>query len=284
MNPITEAMATRAIGQYPISISTSLALESAFGHYPEKPIVNPPPITAVNNIWFNVRTLIRNYIGAMDQALADHMTPDQLATGLMEELTVIESVMAAQSQGYCNSVFYVADYSRMTHTFSNAFLRSPKTPKQRLYATLEDATIKRLVVAPISQPIRRFNYELVAANNLFPKSFIVTHLPIDLLSRYSFQALSLLESHTGTIKGPALWNTKLTGGKDHPEIPFSRFTLQVFGDNGHMFSPMPQRLKDIVLRLAKLDNWSAVTTKDRIRFSLGNIPNDVDRASLLKLL
>ncbi|HWT39883.1 MAG TPA: hypothetical protein VN081_01225 [Dongiaceae bacterium] len=280
-----EAIASRVLGQYPISVATSLALESAFGHYPEKPPVNPAPIMAVKNIWFNVRTLIRNFIGALPTDYQEKLSADDIQVGLMEEMNMIEQVVATQSQGYCNCVFYMCDYSRVVQTMSSAWHKTPKTPKQILYSRREDKIIKSLSLAPIAQPIRKFNYELRSQNNQFPKSFIVTHLPIDLLSRYSFQSLQLLESHTGAIKNPGEWNTKLTNGaKELPNIPFNRFTLQLFGDNGHMFHAGPQRLRDIVLHIAKRDQWTSVTTSERVSFSVRNIPNDVDRGSLMKLM
>jgi hypothetical protein len=284
MASMHEAMATRAVGQYPISVATSLALESAFGHYPDKPVVIPPPVTQVKNIWFNVRTLIRNFHGALAPEYQEKIKPEELLEGLIMELSMIEQVMAAQTQGYVIPVFYHCDYSRIIHQFSSAWLKFPKTPKQRHYAELEDKTSMKLLEAPISQPIRRFNYQLQAASGQFAKAFLVSHYPIDLLSRYNFQALSLLESHTGNIKGPAQWNTKLTNGKEHPDIPFNRFTLQVFGDGGNHFMAAPQRYREMVLNMAKLDHWTAVTTLERVRFSLGHVHNDVDRATLIKLL
>jgi hypothetical protein len=94
-----------------------------------------------------------------------------------------------------------------------------------------------------------------------------------------------LESHTGAIKNPAEWNTKLTGGaKELSNIPFNRFTLQLFGDNGHMFLSGPLRLREIVLGIAKRDHWTSVTTSERVSFGIRNIPNDIDRGSLMKLL
>lgn len=279
-----ESIANRAIGQYPISIATSLALESAFGHYPDRPVVTPPPILSVRNVWINIRTLIRNMHGSLDHEFRERVKAEDLFHGLAEELGMIERAIASQSQGYCVPVFYHCDYSRVFHRYSSAWLKLPKTPNQRHYSDLEDKTCKLLLGAALAQSIRRFNYELVPANGQFPQSYIITHLPIDLLSRHNFKSLILLESHTGALKGPAEWNTKLTDGKKHPNIPFSRFTMQVFGDNGNMFVAAPARLRDLVLEIAKRDQWTAVTTSDRIRFSISRIPNDIDRTTLQRLL
>ncbi|MNZ57992.1 hypothetical protein D3C78_759890 [compost metagenome] len=87
---------------------------------------------------------------------------------------------------------------------------------------------------------------------------------MDLLQRYKFSSLTLLESHTGAAKPPALWYTKLTNGKELEHIPFDRMTLQFFGDNGNLFTGYPIKFRRIMLDIAKKNRWTALTTKDYI--------------------
>src|SRR5690606_9561418 len=80
----------------------------------------------------------------------------------------------------------------------------------------------------------------------FQDTMLLTHIPVDLLSADRFSKLVLLESHTGAIKPHLSWYTKLTNGKELFRMPFNRFTLQVFGDNGVHFAPMPMKMKQAV--------------------------------------
>lgn len=282
MTSIIEAMATREKGHYPISIGTSLALESAFGHYPERPPVNPPPITGVRNLWINIRTLVRNYVGSMEATARERVRADDLLIGLQEEMSILESVIASGTQGMCSVVFYVCDYSRITSTFSNAWFKVANTAKQKAAVSLENAVVKGVLNTPLSQDVRKFNYELVATGS-HPESFLISHYPIDLLSRKYFDGLTLLESHTGAIKHPGLWGSKLHTVKDATNIPFNRFTLQLFGDNV-LFIPGPGHLRELILKLAKMDGWTNVTTMEKIRWTIGHVPNDIERGALLSLM
>ena len=78
-------------------------------------------------------------------------------------------------------------------------------------------------------------------------------------------AYSLLESHTGKLKSPIDWNTKL---KDKPyNMPFNILTLQVLGD-GQQFTAQK---KEVVLDFKKLaddKNWSPTTTMKKINEDL----------------
>ena len=129
--------------------------------------------------------------------------------------------------------------------------------------------------------IRTYRYELTGQH---PEAFIVTHLPVDLLSRYNFKKLELVESHTGAIKAFPHWHSKLTGGKELVNIPFNAFSLQVFGDNGNLFTPLLPSLRKEVLRLAQEDRWVAITTDDKIRMSLRKVTDPTSRAILMSLL
>lgn len=280
MNAILVGVDARDKGAIPVSIGTSLAVEAACGVYPERP-VSPAPLMQVKEVWFNIRTLVRNLIGALPSDIKDHITPPHLLPALMEEMGILESAVAKGSNGMARVVYYCCDYTPISRKFSKAVLKTPKTDKQVMQFAIEEKTVLALLKESLPFDIRTFRYELIGK---FPASFIVTHLPIDLLSKYSFAKLELLESHTGKIKPWAQWNTKLTNGKELPNIPFNSFTLQVFGDNGNHFSPMLPSLKKEVLRLAEEDRWTAITTDEKIRASLRKIANPTERTVLMSLL
>ena len=280
MNTILAGIDAREKGGFPISIGTSLAIESACGVFPDRP-VDPPPVLSVKEVWVNLRTLIRNLFGALPSDVREHVMPGDLVPAMLEDMSVIESTISKASTGLTRVVFYCCDYSTMPRIFPKAMLKVPKTEKQHVQKVLEDNTVKLLLTHSPPHDLRLFRLEIAGQ---FPHSFIITHLPVDLLARYSFSKLELLESHTGAIKPYPQWHTKLTGGKDLNNIPFNRFSLQVFGDNGHQFTPLLPSIRKEVLRLAEQDNWSAITTDEKIRVSLRKIQDPVARTLLLALL
>lgn len=280
MNPVLAGVDGREKGGLPISIGTSLALEGAFGVYPDRP-VNPAPIHQTREVWINVRTLIRNLIGCLPVEIKELVTPPVLVPVLLEELAIIEAAVVKASEGMARTVFYCADYTTLSRKFPKAMLRVPKTPKQIWAQMLEDTAVRQVLSEPLSQDMRVFRYEITGRHQ---SALIVTHLPVDLLARYSFNKLELLESHTGIIKPYPQWHTKLTGGKELPNIPFNTFSLQVFGDNGNQFGSMPPSTRREVLDLAKEDNWTSVTTPEKIRMSLRKVKDPTTRATLMSML
>lgn len=271
----------REKGAFEISIATSLALEAAAGIYPDRP-ENPAPITkGVREVWINLRTLVRNLYGAMSTDRREMMLPNHGVGPLVEEMTIIENVIIKISNGNVRTVFYVCDYTSVQRKFPKALLRQPKTPKQIVQQKVEDETIHMTLATSPPHDIRFFNFEL---NGSFPHSFIISHLPIDLLSRYSFQRLELLESHSGRLKAYPMWYTKLTNGKELDNIPFCRFSIQVFGDGGNLFGMLPNKTRAKVLELAKEDRWSPLTTDEKIRLSLRKVEDPQERALLQSFL
>jgi hypothetical protein len=280
MNAVFQAVNDRQKGAFPVSIATSLAVEAAGGVYPERP-ESPEPILQVQELWFNLRTLHRNLMGALPTDVRKKVLPGHLVPALIEELAILEAAVIKLSHGGCRAVFYHSAYSKLKNRFSHALLRQPSTELQRIEQSLESQTVKYVIEQSPAQDVREFEQEIRGRH---PTSFIVTHLPVDLLSRYAFSKLLLLESHTGRIKAPPQWNSKLTGGKDLANIPFNAFTLQVFGDNAHQFNAQPLRLRRQVQHLAQRDRWDVLTTLEKIEVSVKHVTDLKDRAALLALL
>lgn len=276
-----EAVNAREKGQFPISIGTSLALEGASGIYPDRP-ENPAPFdTPPEQLWINIRTLFRNLHGSLKAEDRAEVLPTALHLALVEELTIIEAVVSKQTQGRTVVVYYGSDYSSLTRRYPRAQFKEHKTPNQQMYYAIEQQTLRLLMREHGSQDVRHFDVEI---KGKFPSSWIITHLPVDLLSKSSFKDLKLLESHTGILKGPFLWYTKLTHGKDLPMIPFGAFALQVFGDGGHQFQQMPRLIREEVVKLADEFKWSQTTTKDRLNLSIRSVKDPMTKTFLLSLL
>lgn len=279
MNPILIAIENREKGQVPISIGTSLALEAAFGIYPDRP-ESPAPITRVKQLWINLRTIVRNLYACLPTDLKDTVLPDDLWQYALQELAIIEAAVGKHS-GQTKVVFFASDYARLKQRYPSAIIREPSTPKQLFQYKIEDITLRLMLENNHQHDVKLFDFDI---QGHFPASLILTHLPIDLLARYRFERLELLESHTGKIKGPGAWYTKLTNGKELGNIPFNQFTLQLFGDNGNMFSPQPIGVRRSMLEAARLNNLTNVSSLDKVRDTIRKVPNEAHRTELEKLV
>lgn len=268
----------REHGALPVSIGTSLALESAFGRYPEKPVVTPPPIAGVDLVMMNLRTLFRNLLGAIDRTYVESVMPKHLLPALSEETTILEASIKEETAGKTQVVFYYSDYAHLTHqTFKGALFREIKTPKQMAMQALEGATFDQIAGQEIAKRVLHFEGPL---QGRYPRTLIITHCPVDLLAYGRFSHVDLLESHTGTIKPRALWGTKLTGQRESVHLPLMAFTLSVFGDGVHFSSQRPT-LKNAVLDVATLDHWTGLSTQALVKNSITKIKDPNIREELL---
>lgn len=279
MNRIYAILDGRERGQFPVSIGTSLALEGAFGIYPERP-VSTPPIAGVEKVWFNLRTLLRNMVSGLSADDRDRLNPEALTQALLEEINILHELLPSHTQGRTQAQFYFCTHVDVPRRFAHATLKVPRTPLQKQLHELEQKTFKKLLDSGLIPNILLFNTEL---NGVHPSSLLLTHYPVDLLSRYKFAKLGLLESHTGVIKNPAMWYTKLNGVKDLTTIPFTKFTLQIFGD-GVLFAGVLPTIRKRVVDLSVENRWTNVSTDDKIRFALNRIPDLQERMFLMSLM
>ena len=93
-----QALSSRELGQIPVSIGTSLALEGAFGILEDNHNANPI-INNVDVIYVNIRTLIRNMVGAIETEALHSVFPEDLAYILVNELTTIEQAVSVFTEG-----------------------------------------------------------------------------------------------------------------------------------------------------------------------------------------
>lgn len=245
----------RAQGQFPISIPTSLALEGAFGILPEAPSTDPE-VKKRTLMLVNTRTLVRNLVGSIESDNKKFLEPYTSAEVIANEMRTIEQLVAEHSDGRCTVLFYHCTYTDLLREFSRAIIKTPNTPGQQWAQDFERNVIQVLtkeIKAPITSYTRNFP-------ELGGDAMIITHYPLDLLQRYRFNSLVLLESHTGAVKPPPLWNTKLYNGRELEQLPFDRMTLQMFGD-GVLFSPMPIKIRKRTYGIAVKDRWTPITTQ-----------------------
>ena len=276
-----EAIAARAVGQYPLSIATSLALESAAGIHPELPQrPDRPPLGEYEQLWVNVRTLYRNFMGALDKDTVKGVQAPDIAMSLFGEMDTIRDVVSDVTDGRCKAVFYLSNYSGLNTRFPHAVLRMDSTPRQKEYTAIQNQTLE-LMLHQHPEQFKGFHLKLRPEGR--PRAMIITHYAYDLSAHDQFTKLVLLESHTGAIKEFAQWYTKYYEGKTLSMIPFREDFLQIFGD-AETFRPFDPKLRKELIEIATKYKWSAVTTKAKILYGIDTLQNPFWKATVRDML
>lgn len=274
---VTDPLANRAVGKYPISVATSLALESALNEHPELKHKDVP-LRKYKQVWVNLRTLFRNLHGSMEPAVANWLDWRGYVIGLYEDMSGISQLLSDHG---VEAVFYYSNYKDIQLKYRHALVRADSTDKQKEYTAVLNKAIEEILKneGPNGR-VRLFDLKLKhPTREQYPESMIVTHYAYDLLSASEFKDLVLLESHTGAIKPKAQWHTKFLNGKDLAQIPFNEAFLQVFGDS-QTFRPIDIKVRRDILAVAEKYKWSSVTTRDKVMYGISTISNPYSKEIL----
>ncbi|ANZ50220.1 hypothetical protein PHOBOS_30 [Erwinia phage vB_EamM_Phobos] len=244
--------------EYPMSMPTSLAFEGLLKTGEHANDKGEPPIHQYRAIFVNVRTLFRNVYNAFGDKKAELDANIALAAIEEDVKTIRETVTAVSPSTIC--VFYLCQYKTVNKEFPQAKFKNPTTPIAVHYNSVEMDVYRKVINEKLFD-VKLFDVEI--KNNV--DTVCLTHLPMDLLWRKHFPKLALLESHTGKVKGPLEWYTKLNGKPEN--IPFNKATLQLYGD-GVMFSPEDLKSRRVLEKVAQKYNWNQSTTQSRMRQSL----------------
>jgi hypothetical protein len=258
----------REIGQYPVSIPTSLLLESLTNiheelKWPEAPILN------YGCILINLKTVFRNMHGSLTTDDKLLVSPDDLSAAIITEMGYISGLLK-QYNPDLSVEFYISDYYGLESIYKHAKLRGDTTERQMFYTTLMTATLGMVLKSKaLAFPVKIYKNKIT---DVFPqKTLIMTHYAYDLLSSKKFGSLTLAESHTGKLKGKNDFYTKFENGKELVRIPFCEGFLQIFGDS-ETFRPLNIKARKVILELADQQHWTQLTTRDKILY-------DVDKLS-----
>lgn len=290
----------RVKGQLPLSIATSLAIESILGimdgrepdpnnplrryaslavnafnkakqflgiHVEETPVnKDTAPIANFDELWINFRTLFRNVVGAINANDLKSITAKELAYAVMEERAIIKGVL--EDHGFNTDVYlYICTYHNVSNIFREGILKQGMTPIQQAYAELENSAAQAVFdeLGKDTDMLLLFDTTIVAHSK---KCMLLSHFPIDLLNMMNVNSndLCLVESHTGAIKRRNKWNTKLKeGNMDISRIPFDKMTIQMFGDKGNLFLAYPKEYRAKLVELSIKYQWTPLTTESRIK-------------------
>lgn len=284
MSRSVRALANREQGQFPISTGTSLAIESLANMVPDRPKVKPEPITQIDAVLINIRTLHRNMLGSMKAADKQDVIAEDVADFLLQEMKQCADAVSKISSGKVDTFFYLCRYPDLKSEFPKARLILPNTQKQMLAKQMEDKVIGAIVENPgkFGDP-KIFDYYVNGGGLSGSRVALLTHLPLDLVDRYQFKELYLLESNTGAFKAYREFGSKFKVKPEDAYFPFTKFTLQVLGDGGKMFSPLETDVVKCLADVARANKWTYMTTVEKVKYNLDNSSNKTI-ASFLKSL
>lgn len=258
----------RETGKFPISIGTSLALESLV-NINENLNHNKKPIKDYTFFWINVSTIFRNLYQSIKNVDKILIKNNDLIILLINELNFLKEWCANEGRGV-NLQLYFSKYD-IKKLYPYASIRTPHTEKQLLYKKIHDVTLHPFLNNEDylkEFKIKIFKNKITSAE--YQKTIILTSYVYDLINPYLFSKLDLVESHTGKIKPRIQWNTKYHNGSKLHMMPFREDLLQIFGDK-ETFVPMNFRLIKQIINIAIKDKWTPLTTKDKIKNSINKL-------------
>jgi len=261
----------RATSAFPLSIGTSLALESVFPgrqapYDPERIIPDPVDIRQYQTCWINLTTMFRNLIGAITKEAALKAFPGQIASTLEEEIGVIQSLFQNEGQNVCQVNFYYSTYKNLLRRqVPGLSFRESSTDGQKMYAAKLEDTLRLME----KRTDIFFKFDDAIEPRKRERAFVLTHQPYDLINFKDFDQLDLLESNTGTLKPRSRWNSKYCAmsGQSFVHLPFFRKILLIMGDRV-LIKPFPASVRKEVLECSIKRNWTPMTTEAKILMDL----------------
>lgn len=213
-----------------------------------------------DGIVINGRTLWRNYWTSWKETERPNVR--EITEEFFEE---VETIMGLLSNMKLSYVIYWPSYENLQLKLPGSVPKTKKTENARIYELTEDLIGIQMLKRKLALPI---DTQMPSANG---NAWIITHLPIDLLNRYQFTSLKLLQSHTGKLVDPVNWNKTIFANEKYRRMPFNSFTLSIFGDRSKQFSGHPIRVRKRVFELALDRKWTPLTTMEKIRYDMKHV-------------
>lgn len=224
----------RAMSGFPVSIGTSLSLETIFNpitevYDPSREVPEKINTQDYKIYIFNISTIVRNIISSVKYEEFQQVKKEELLDVVLDESEFLSQFFTANS---LDIKFYKASYNKTKKQYSDK-LRQSHTPKQIHISQMYDYVLEKL---KLYDEIIEVDDEISIDSG--SNAIIFTHIPLDLCSHINYTKLDLLESHTGVIKTRKDWYTKYypVSNYDMSFLPISRKLLPIFGDHV-MFKP-----------------------------------------------
>ena len=269
----------RTTGAIPISIGTSLALESLFigtdaPYDPKRIIPNKIKVSDYDTLYINSSTLVRNILSSVGGADVKKKLlnyPELILFDLEQEMEIITELATEQAPNL-NVVFYHTIFNEINRAnFNVGGFKLIKKELTGLQALNQEFTLSAL--NKLNQPSNYKVYKdvLMETNIRFNsgrKSLIITH---DILELHDAKKITfdLLESYTGVLKNHRTMYTKFPkiAKADLSAIPINMLTLILFGDN-HRLKPYGMKIRKKILEISEDKKWTPLTTLEKIKVNL----------------
>lgn len=234
-----EILSNRNKGNFPLSIGTSIALEHFFGLVKEDNNKdNILPYKKYDCVCINLSTLVRNMIASIKSAELKIVTNNDFVITLKNEITIIKQLFEEQTNNRSIVSFYYNHYQGLNKHLKYASFKIRLTDNQSIIQFLEREVPKQIN----PQFIEPFEDTLLMITHGRRNNLLLTHNPLDLIFN-SLSNVALLESHTGKVKLPTQFNSKLKSAPEH--IPFNKITLQIYGDKANQILPMSSKIRNL---------------------------------------
>lgn len=262
---IADAIPEFVSGAYSMSIGTSLALEGLFGIYPDRP-ENPPPVEQYRTLWVNIDTVIRNTINAYNIRDYTTIVDKTIADRALLDVQMIDQTVKESGYGL-KVMFYRCDYEKLKVREPQWLFTTPQS-KNTTALSIHMSSISMRVAQRMNGLVHLENFNV----QVIDPTLIITHQPWDLMSQSNRSSIALLESHTGKLKLPGVWHTKINSPIP---LPFLKSIMAICGDKT-LIAPHA-KLKRQMMKVAKAQQWTPLT-------SLGKVLADCKRAEVPELV
>lgn len=247
---------SRSMGEFNVSIGTSVAIERLLGHgsgagKTAAPYKNYQCLVA------NIRTLVRNYLSSYKAADLEALPTQTLLDGLISEIILVSNILADQTRGHLRMSIYNMNYDIVERTLPRANFKKKLTAKQEHNLLLE-RKLADMIMLKSTFLMDYVNVESVTREikHGSRRNVLLTHYPVDFL--FTSLSFDLLESHTGKIKKTYELNTKLKRAPTN--APFNRYTLQIYGDSSGNILPQASAIfRELTKILDETPSISPVT-------------------------
>lgn len=250
-----------------LSVATAIPLET---------LMSTENAKGYSQLYINLSTLYRNFHNSFNNNLP---VLSKYVDLFVEEVLTIRSIVNDVIPGKLYPALYLTTAKSLSTTFPKAKIKIATTNLQKNFEELEKATIVK-ALAKINKDEDIVKVYDLAIKGHNTSALILTHQPLDLMSYSSFRKLTLLESHTGTLKNKTEWILKLSKNEAYRNLPFNILTIQILGDSNHRLAGMTPKIKDTFLDLATTCNWSAITTLAKVKFDIQHHCKDKLMASI----
>lgn len=244
----------RELGNISVSINTS---------YPIETMQSPRYRPKIDFVYINLDTVIRNFYASMKAVDQESLDLGTALSMLLDELRIIHTTLTTEH------FFYYQDPKEIEFMFPHASRRVPRTDKQIMAASRMRIVTEHLLYElcinkdPNVEGLYRGAVPLLRIKKKLPPRMVptavLTHYPHQLLKRFDFPVLYLLESRTGKVKSFEEFSSKLNGVKQDDPIPFNAYTLQLMGDTA-LFAGVSSKLKKELRAMGEKRKWSSITS------------------------